>query len=133
LEVFLSIVFTPVTSESGHPTLIAFQLQEQVGDPPDFPKARILRFPHDECVGVGGSDFRSAFVRRRTIDRLLQENFALRLTSLHLPCEDIFQKLARPFPRLPFRWGDVGISLILHRFESVGILLAFLWLAGIRR
>ena len=55
--------FSMILLENFLPALFVFKLQEQVGDPPDFSKAGILRSPHDECVGVGGSDFRSAFVR----------------------------------------------------------------------
>src|ERR1035441_6793507 len=70
---------------------------------------------------MGGRDFRGAFVGRRTRQGLLQGRLALSLAKLHLPLEDILQKLPRPLTRLPFR-----------RFGSGSILLAFLWWAGIR-
>jgi hypothetical protein len=42
---------------------MAFSFQQQVGDPPDFPKVRILHSPHERRVAVGRGDFP---VRRAT-------------------------------------------------------------------
>ena len=119
--------------ENFLPALFLFKLQQQVGDPPDLPKVGVLHFPYGPRVRVGGSNFRGAFVGRRPLHRLLQDGLSLRLASLHMPLQDMFQKVARPLPRLPFRRGDTGISLITLFFDSIGILVAFLWLAGIRR
>ena len=81
--------------QSYHLPLVALNPQQKSGEPPNFPKVGILHSPHHAGVGVGGSDFRGAFVRRRTLQRLLQEGLALRLATLHLPRQDVLQKLAR--------------------------------------
>ena len=60
--------------QTGGPGLflpgLAFHLQQQVGDPPDFPKVVILHSPHERRVGMGGRDFRRALVGRRTLQGL---------------------------------------------------------------
>lgn len=44
---------------------LAVNLQQQVGDPPEFPKVGVLHSPHEPRVGMGGRDSRVLAARIR--------------------------------------------------------------------
>ena len=50
---------------------MAFNLQQQVGDPPDFPKVGILHSPHEPRVGMGGRDFRGALTSGCSVNMVI--------------------------------------------------------------
>ena len=114
-----------------HFALLAFNLEQQVGESPDFPHVGILHSAHQQSIGMGGSDFRGEFEGRGTRQRLLQQGLALRLASLRLPGEDIPQELASPLPCLPVLGRNLGVPVILFRIltlftlgRSIGFYLA---------
>ena len=128
-------VFSNIPDSSGRfsiPLLagLAFNLQKQVGDPPDLAKAGFFHPLHQRRVGVGERDFRGAFKGRRTRQGLLQDGLTLRLADLHLPPEDILQKLARPLAGLPFRRGKARARPFGHGPGSASAFLSYRGQAG---
>ena len=51
------------------PASLGFNLRKQVGDPPALAKAGFFHPLHQRRVGVGGRDFRRAFLGRRRMGK----------------------------------------------------------------
>ena len=110
--------------------LVSFNPQKQGDEPADFPHVGILRSAHQQGIGVAGSDFRGELIRRRTGQRLLQEDLALRLASLGLSAQDVPQELTRPLARDLVLLGNLGVTVILFRLFTLLILEGASFLGG---